>query len=96
MIYKKRKHWWQKRHTFGAVMGEAAHGEASRFEREDAVEMAADANTAAAAVYRDARSATRTLASNRNSPNRSAATAARVIPARVRNGSAVVRAAGIS
>src|SRR4029453_280987 len=48
LIGKKRRYWWQKRHTFGAVMAEAAHGEESRFGNQDAVDMAYDANAAAA------------------------------------------------
>jgi type IV secretion/conjugal transfer VirB4 family ATPase len=48
LITKKRRHWWQKRHTFGAVMAEGAHGEESRFSNQDAVDMAQDANAAAA------------------------------------------------
>jgi type IV secretion system protein TrbE len=48
LIGKKRRYWWQKRHTFGAVMAEAAHGEEGRFSNQDAVDMAHDANAAAA------------------------------------------------
>lgn len=48
LISKKRRYWWQKRHTFGAVMAEAAHGEEGRFGNQDAVDMAHDANAAAA------------------------------------------------
>src|SRR5712692_349717 len=47
-ISRQLKHWWQQRYSAGAKVGEMAAGASARLERAGAVQMAEDANDAAA------------------------------------------------
>jgi len=47
-IATQQKHWWQQRHSAGAKIGEMAAGASVRLENAGAVQMAEDANEAAA------------------------------------------------
>jgi type IV secretion system protein TrbE len=48
LIATRQKHWWQQRHSAGAKIGEMAAGASARLENAGAVQMAEDANDAAA------------------------------------------------